>query len=282
MQRMAVVGAVLLTGRGLLLVSKRAAPATFYLPGGKPEPGESDLDCLVREVHEELDVQVTSAKSLLRARTPAALEDAEMDLHVYEATVSGEPRAAAEIADLRWWPECGDVVLAPAIRDVVIPELERLGRLRPAAHVLVRRVPAADTVALRSEVLRPGLPADVVVKETDEDPDTWFFAAVAPGGRVLATVNVRPAAPPWDVHAAGYWQLRGMATAVDARGKGHARAVVDAALEQVDRERVRVWCNARTSVLDFYRRFGFEGVGEVWHDPVSGPHRCLLRAVARR
>ena len=35
-----VVAAAVLGSRGLLLVSKRAAPDVFYLPGGKPEPGE--------------------------------------------------------------------------------------------------------------------------------------------------------------------------------------------------------------------------------------------------
>lgn len=277
-----MVGAAVLTGRGLLLVSKQAAPTTFYLPGGKPEPGESHRQALARELHEELGVHVATATPLLRVNAPAALEDAELEMHVFAATVTGVPRAAAEIAQLSWWPERTDSTLAPAIRDVVIPELERLGRLRPAPHPVVRRVPAADTVALRSEVLRPGLPPEAVVKPGDDDPHTWFFAAVEPGGRPIATVNVRPAAPPWDAEADGYWQLRGMAPAADARGNGHARAVVDAALGHVDRVGARVWCNARTGVLGFYRRFGFEGVGEVWHDPVSGPHLCLLRPALQR
>jgi len=34
-----VAAAVIHEGR-LLVVSKKAAPAIFYLPGGKPEPGE--------------------------------------------------------------------------------------------------------------------------------------------------------------------------------------------------------------------------------------------------
>lgn len=282
MGRLLVVGAAILAERRLLLVSKQAAPATFYLPGGKPEPGESHRQALAREVHEELGVQVAAATPLLRVQAPAALEHAELEMHVFDATVAGVPRAAAEIAHLVWWPDRTDVALAPAIRDVVLPELERLGRLRPAPHAVVRRVPAAATVALRAEVLRPGLPPEVVVKPDDDDPDTWFFAAVEPGGRPVATVNVRPAAPPWDAEGRGYWQLRGMATAADARGHGHARAVLAAALGHVDRVGARVWCNARTGALGFYRRFGFEGVGEVWHDPVSGPHLCLLRPPGQR
>jgi hypothetical protein len=44
-----VIAAAVLGSRGLLLVSKRAAPDVFYLPGGKPERGEAALDCLGRE-----------------------------------------------------------------------------------------------------------------------------------------------------------------------------------------------------------------------------------------
>jgi 8-oxo-dGTP diphosphatase len=49
-----VVAAAIIVERRLLVVSKRAAPAVFYLPGGKPEPGEPPLACLRREIDEEL------------------------------------------------------------------------------------------------------------------------------------------------------------------------------------------------------------------------------------
>ncbi len=50
-----VAAAVVEEGR-LLVVSKRAAPDVFYLPGGKPEPGESAEETLARELDEELGV----------------------------------------------------------------------------------------------------------------------------------------------------------------------------------------------------------------------------------
>jgi len=45
-----VVAAAIIRDRKLLLVSKQAAPDVFYLPGGKPEPGEETLETLVREL----------------------------------------------------------------------------------------------------------------------------------------------------------------------------------------------------------------------------------------
>src|SRR6476620_2060767 len=39
-----------------LLVARNAGRDRFYLPGGKREPGESDVETLVRELDEELAV----------------------------------------------------------------------------------------------------------------------------------------------------------------------------------------------------------------------------------
>ncbi|MEU8222663.1 NUDIX domain-containing protein [Kribbella sp. NPDC048915] len=78
-----VLGALVRDGRVLLAhrrVDKRAYPNVWDLPGGVMEPGESELEALVRELHEELGVQVApgSASHLCRltvrpADAPAVL-----------------------------------------------------------------------------------------------------------------------------------------------------------------------------------------------------------------
>jgi 8-oxo-dGTP diphosphatase len=115
--------------RGLLLVSKRAAPDVYFLPGGKPEPGELPLACLRREIREELGVDVRAAQPFGGVRAPAALEPREMDMTVYLAELGGTPEPAAEIASLVWWSDASAVRLAPAVHDVVIPRLRTAGLL---------------------------------------------------------------------------------------------------------------------------------------------------------
>ena len=124
-----VVAAAVLDARGLLLVSKRSAPDVFYLPGGKPQPGEEPLETLGRELSEELGVTVGEAEPFAEVRAPAALEGVEMSMSVFLTRLSGDPAPAAEIAALRWWPGDGELELAPAVRDCVIPRLRRAGRL---------------------------------------------------------------------------------------------------------------------------------------------------------
>jgi 8-oxo-dGTP diphosphatase len=125
---MRVIAAAVLGPRGLMLVSKHAAPDLFYLPGGKPEPEEEPLDCLRRELAEELGVEIAGAEPFAEVRAPAALEGVEMWMSVFLARLTGVPAPAAEIAAVQWWPET-PLRLAPAVRDCVIPRLQAVGAL---------------------------------------------------------------------------------------------------------------------------------------------------------
>ncbi|GAA2411698.1 NUDIX domain-containing protein [Streptomyces glaucosporus] len=127
---LAVVAAAVVREGRLLVVSKRAAPDVFYLPGGKPGPGEGPLETLVRELDEELGVEPLEPRLLARVEAVAALEGVPLRLTVFGARFEGEPRPAAELADLRWITgrESG-IRLSPALRDHVLPLLRRRGAL---------------------------------------------------------------------------------------------------------------------------------------------------------
>jgi len=126
-----VVAAAIVADRHLLLVSKRLAPEVFYLPGGKPEPGETDEACLVREVDEELAASVEIGRRLGVVSGVAALEGIPMEMTVYLATLDREPHPAREIAALRWFSprRAFGRVLAPAVSDAVVPTLVAAGLL---------------------------------------------------------------------------------------------------------------------------------------------------------
>ena len=66
-----VVAAAILDREKVLLVSKRAAPKVFYLPGGKPDADEAPLTTLARELDEELGVRLVWSESLALVRDQA-------------------------------------------------------------------------------------------------------------------------------------------------------------------------------------------------------------------
>jgi 8-oxo-dGTP diphosphatase len=120
-----VIAGAILDDRRLPLVSKRAAPRVFSLPGGKPEPGEAPLATLARELGEEVGLVLLAAEPLALVSDEAALERTPMEMQVFPATVQGAVTPRAEIEAVAWVGAGGESpgTLAPAIRNHVLPEL---------------------------------------------------------------------------------------------------------------------------------------------------------------
>jgi 8-oxo-dGTP diphosphatase len=97
-----IVGAAIVAG-GRVLGCERAEPpdvaGKWEFPGGKVEPGENQLDALVRECEEELGVKIAVGE---RIGVDVPLAHGWALLRVWLATlVSGEPQPL-EHASLRW------------------------------------------------------------------------------------------------------------------------------------------------------------------------------------
>ena len=121
-----VSAAVVVSPDGRALVVRKNGAAVFQQPGGKPDPGESALDAVVREVAEETGILADPAAfvPLGTFRDAAANEpghtvvaDAFL-LHVPDALAT----ASAEIAELRWLTaaEVAATPLAPLSRNQLI------------------------------------------------------------------------------------------------------------------------------------------------------------------
>src|SRR5690242_5481959 len=98
-----VVGAAIYDAAGRLLAARRADPPAlagrWELPGGKVEPGETDVQALVRECREELDVEI-AVGDRVGGGWPLG---GDWVMHAYRARVrdGGVPRPLVHSA-LRW------------------------------------------------------------------------------------------------------------------------------------------------------------------------------------
>jgi A/G-specific adenine glycosylase len=100
----------------------------WEFPGGKPEKGETLRDALVREVREELGIQVEAGRHLLNVRH--AYTHLRVTLHAFEATwMKGRTRAIGCQA-FRWIrPARLDDFAFPAATLRIIKTLRRRGVL---------------------------------------------------------------------------------------------------------------------------------------------------------
>lgn len=100
------VGLVHRDGDRVLLV-RPAAKNVFYLPGGKPEPGESDEAAVRRELREELGVDLLPTTCRLLTTVTADAygegEGAVVELVCFAGRFVGVPKPAAEVAEVGWF-----------------------------------------------------------------------------------------------------------------------------------------------------------------------------------
>jgi 8-oxo-dGTP diphosphatase len=124
-----IVGTAIVRDR-CLLAQQRSYPAEaaglWELPGGRVEPGESDVDAVVRECVEELGVKVSVGAAV---GPDVALPKGKL-LRIYRATIVGDDEPHPhDHADLRWLRagQLGSVPWLPADR-VLLPALRLLLR----------------------------------------------------------------------------------------------------------------------------------------------------------
>jgi GNAT superfamily N-acetyltransferase len=140
----------------------------------------------------------------------------------------------------------------------------------------LRRATLDEILPLRRAVLRPGQPMEAACFDADGDATTRHFGAfvLASGENVCCVSCMRVPR-----QGADAWQVRGMATRGDLlrRGIGHALlSFAVAALRAEDGPRL-LWCNARTTALDFWEHEGWTVASDVFDIPGVGPHRVMRR-----
>jgi 8-oxo-dGTP diphosphatase len=118
---------------GRVLAARSRGKDKFYLPGGKREPGETDTETLVREIREELDVEITPSTI-----APAGEFEGQAHGHAtgtlvrttaYTAEYRGTLRASSEIEEIAWLGY-EDRPRVSLVAQLIFDHLHETGRLK--------------------------------------------------------------------------------------------------------------------------------------------------------
>jgi 8-oxo-dGTP diphosphatase len=123
-----IAAAVILNAEQRTLLVRKRGTAFFMQPGGKIEPGESELAALARELGEELGYMLAGSNFLGNFSSEAANEPSRrVEAALYLTEVSGEMKLGAEIEECAWVDprQPGEKLIAPLTLEHVLPLVAR-------------------------------------------------------------------------------------------------------------------------------------------------------------
>jgi 8-oxo-dGTP diphosphatase len=115
---------------GRILCARPRGKDIFYVPGGKREGAESDLQTLLREITEELTVEL-KPETVAHVGTYEAgqADGAVVRMSCYSGDYTGTLTASSEIDELAWF-RYADRPRVPPVDQLLFDDLKAAGELR--------------------------------------------------------------------------------------------------------------------------------------------------------
>ncbi|MBB5630125.1 NUDIX hydrolase [Sphaerisporangium krabiense] len=117
---------------GRILSTRSRGKNVYYIPGGKREPGETDLETLVREIGEELSIVIvpTTATHVgtYQAQAHGHAEGVTVRMTCYSAGHHGVPAPSGEIEEVAWLTYADRDRVSP-VDQIIFDHLHQTGQL---------------------------------------------------------------------------------------------------------------------------------------------------------
>lgn len=143
-------------------------------------------------------------------------------------------------------------------------------------NIAISEITSVQTHEVRWPVLRNGLPKSTCEFKGDDLSTTIHLGAFHKGrltGVLTLLKKEKNAIKEIFPLANSMYQLRGMGVLEDYQGLGIGAQLMRAAQSHLKEMQVEViWFHARTSALGFYKKMGYQVIGEELQLEPAGPH----------
>lgn len=145
------------------------------------------------------------------------------------------------------------------------------------SEISIREIRPEDTYPIRQQILRPGRPKEEVQFSGDTDKSTLHLGAFVDNRLVGIASFVKN--PHKDFDEQEQYQLRGMAILPEARNKQLGKQLLQwaEAFLKEQRQVNFLWCNARESAVDFYRKNNYRTHGDYFEIPNVCTHIVMYK-----
>ncbi|MDT3396179.1 NUDIX domain-containing protein [Streptomyces sp. B1866] len=117
---------------GRILCARPRGKDVFYIPGGKREGAESDLQTLLREIEEELAVRIlpdtVAHVGTYESGGPGLPDGAVVRMSCYTGDYRGRLAVSGEIEEVAWF-SYADRPLVPPVDQLLFDDLKSAGHL---------------------------------------------------------------------------------------------------------------------------------------------------------
>ncbi|CAM1340235.1 GNAT family N-acetyltransferase [Tenacibaculum amylolyticum] len=142
--------------------------------------------------------------------------------------------------------------------------------------VSVKKIAVEDTYFIRQEILRKGM--NLPYTFDGDDAEDTFHIGVYEREKIVSIGTFMKRSS--GVLEGAQYQLRGMATLNEARGKGYGKLLLDFATKELLKLNITyLWCNARVVAVKFYEKNQFQIIGESFMVAIVGPHYKMYKTI---
>ncbi|MBD2810862.1 NUDIX domain-containing protein [Xenorhabdus sp. Vera] len=120
--------AIIINNKKLLVVRKHKT-SIYISPGGKIEGNETQIECLNREIQEEIGVTFINPIHFSIDYAKSIFEGELIEINSWFIDIIGDPLPCSEIIDLKWITskEAEKIQIGSIFKDSIIPKLKNIG-----------------------------------------------------------------------------------------------------------------------------------------------------------